>query len=98
MAVVSYWLILLLNSMTTISKRGLKMIEYNGKEYDQRHGGPFDRGTADSWYSRGVRPHYFVAGTHESPLVDRKDMTEEQIADYMAGYEYNEEFGHKKEY
>jgi hypothetical protein len=76
----------------------LKMIEYNGKEYDQRHGGPFDRGTADSWYSRGVRPHYFVTGTHKSPLVDRKDMTEEQIADYMAGYEYNEEFGHKKEY
>ncbi len=74
------------------------MIEYNGKKYNNRHGGPFDRGTADSWYSRGENPHYFVGGTYMSTKVEKADMTEQDLADYMAGYEYNEKFGSKKEY
>ena len=32
--------------------------EYNGKFYDQSHGGPFDRGAADSYYNRGAKPHW----------------------------------------
>lgn len=74
------------------------MIEYNGKKYDNRNGSPFDRGTADSWYSRGVNPHYFVGGTYMSTKVEKADMSEQDLADYMAGYEYNEKFGSKKEY
>ena len=27
------------------------------KTYDKRHGGPFDRGGADSYYRRGMNPH-----------------------------------------
>ena len=33
-------------------------IEYLGKKFDARFGGPFDRGSADSWYSLGIDPHY----------------------------------------
>lgn len=64
--------------------------------YDQRHGGAWDRGTADSWYSRGYNPHYFVGGSYDSPRVDLADMTAEEIAAYTAGYEYNEATGDKK--
>jgi hypothetical protein len=31
--------------------------------YDQRHGGPFDRGSADSYYGRVREPHFYVEGT-----------------------------------
>ena len=30
------------------------------KVYDRRHGGPFDRGGADSYYGRGLDPHYYL--------------------------------------
>ena len=74
------------------------MKEYNGEIYNDRHGGPFDRGIADSWYSREVSPHYFVGGTYMSTKIEEVDMSKKEIADYMAGYEYNENFGSKKEY
>ena len=31
-------------------------IEFDGIDYDARHGGPFDRGSADSYYGRPCRP------------------------------------------
>jgi hypothetical protein len=71
--------------------------EYKGVTYDTtfgsndtRHGGPFDRGSADSYYRRGYSPHYYVGGTHTSPLVPKEEMTKEEIQAYSAGYEYNE--------
>ena len=64
--------------------------------FDTRHGGAFDRGSADSWYSRGIEPHYYVGGTGTSEKIT--DLTEKQIAEYMAGYEYNEMFGGKKDW
>ena len=30
---------------------------FNGKVYDARHGGAFDRGSADSYYHRPRDPH-----------------------------------------
>lgn len=69
---------------------------FKGVEYDNRHGGPFDRGSADSWYDRPANPHYYVGGTSTSPLVDKADMTEEEVKAYFAGFMYNEEFGGKK--
>lgn len=66
--------------------------------YDTRHGGPFDRGSADSYYHRGIEPHYYVGGTGTSDKVEKENMTEEQIADYMAGYEWNEKYGDKKDW
>jgi hypothetical protein len=68
------------------------------KKYDKRHGGPWDRGGADSYYSRGRVPHYYVGGTAQSPMIMEADMTAEEINDYHAGYDWNEEFGGKKDY
>ena len=66
--------------------------------YDKRHGGPYDRGSADSYYGRGCCPHYFKGDTYNSEKVERKDMTEGEIAAYKAGYNDNEEFGDKKDW
>lgn len=71
---------------------------FRGKTYDNRHGGPFDRGSADSWYSRGMNPHYYKGATYDSTRVERDDMTAEEIEQYYAGYEWNEELGGKKEW
>lgn len=68
--------------------------EFNGKTYDARHGGAFDRGSADSWYDRGRNPHYFVGDTHMSARVT--ELTAEEVEEYNAGYDYNEQFGGKK--
>lgn len=67
-------------------------------EYDQRHGGAWDRGSADSYYRRAPRPHYFVGGTYMSEEITEDQMTEAEIAAYWAGYEYNEKMGDFKEY
>ena len=56
---------------------------------DTRHGGPFDRGSADSYYYRRSRePHYFVGGTNRSEKIT--DLTVIEKEAYYAGYEYNE--------
>ena len=60
--------------------------EYNGKTYDGRHGGAFDRGSADSYYGREPDPHYYVGDTSMTPRVTEADMTPEEIQAYMAGY------------
>lgn len=62
------------------------MFEYNGKFYDERHGGPFDRGSADSYYNRPVNPHYFVGDTYMSEQIVPEVGSEEYEA-YMAGYD-----------
>jgi hypothetical protein len=66
--------------------------------YDTRHGGPYDRGSADSWYRRGFNPHYYLGDTYSTPKVEMKDMTAEEITAYAAGYRDNEEGGHHKEW
>lgn len=68
------------------------------KLYDERHGGPFDRGSADSWYGRGMNPHYYTGDTSQSKEVAESAMTEAEILAYHAGYMYNEKFGGKKDY
>ena len=75
----------------------MKFATYRDRDnYDTRHGGPFDRGSADSYYHRGITPHYYVEGTSTSPRIEKVQMTEKEISDYMAGYEWNEQFGDKK--
>jgi hypothetical protein len=54
--------------------------------YDKRHGGPYDRGSADAYYGRECEPHYFTGATYRSTEVLKANMTEEEIAAYMAGY------------
>lgn len=70
--------------------------EFNGKIYIQKHGNPFDRGSADSYYHRPPNPHKYPNGTGHAPMVT--DLTEEEVSEYMAGYAFNEQSGDKKEY
>ena len=67
-------------------------------KYDERHGGAYDRGSADSYYRRGFRPHYFKGGTYMSEEVTEEQMTPAEIAAYTAGYEQNEMEGNFKDY
>lgn len=56
---------------------------------NQRHGGPYDRGRADSYYQRGHRPHYFVGDTYNSQEILLEPGTP-AYDEYMQGYEDNE--------
>ena len=67
-------------------------------KYDQRHGGPWDRGSADSYYRRKFNPHYFKGATYSSDRVDEQHMTAEEIAAYKAGLDQNENEGNYKDY
>ena len=67
-------------------------------KFDQRHGGPYDRGTADSYYGREYWPHFFVGDTHNSRRIDLEQMTAAEITAYTAGYRDNEADGNKKEW
>jgi hypothetical protein len=66
-------------------------------QYDQRHGGAFDRGSADSYYHRGFEPHYYRGDTYGSERVELANMTAEEIVAYTAGFNYNEQHGDKKD-
>jgi hypothetical protein len=66
--------------------------------YDNKHGSPFDRGSADSYYGRIRDPHYYPNGTGNEPRVLAVIMTKEQIEAYHAGYDWNEQYGDKKDY
>lgn len=71
---------------------------WNGVEYDNRHGGPFDRGGMDSYYGRGVRPHYYVEDTMMSDKVEGDSLTKDDLAAYYAGFEHNEDAGDFKDW
>lgn len=72
--------------------------DFEGTTYDGRHGGPFDRGSADSYYRRGYHPHYFVGDTYTSEMVTLAEMTPQEIVEYTAGYNYNERSGDFKDW
>ena len=74
------------------------MKEFNGKMYNDRHGGPFDRGSADSYYQRGCGPHYYTGETGSTNRIVESDMTADEIEQYIAGYDWNEQFGSRKEW
>jgi hypothetical protein len=74
------------------------LIQYNGKYYDARHGGAFDRGSADSWYGRVFNPHKYVGASIMTDLIPSDALTEEEVQAYKAGWDYNEEFGGKKDW
>ena len=67
------------------------MSKPSGEAYSKRHGGPYDRGSADAWYGRPKRPHYFIGGTYETPEIT--DLTPAERAAYLAGY--REQMGRK---
>ena len=72
--------------------------EMTREQYDQRHGGAFDRGSADSWYHRPRQPHFYTEGTGTSERIEQGQMTASEIQAYLAGYQWTEQFGGKKDY
>jgi hypothetical protein len=60
------------------------------------HGCLYDRGSADSYYGRRRDPHYGGVGGDSGKRVDQ--LTADEVAEYQAGYDYNEQFGEKKDY
>ena len=50
------------------------------------HGGPYDRGSADYYYWRECKPHYYKGATGSSERVEEEDMTPEEIKAYLEGY------------
>jgi hypothetical protein len=62
-----------------------------------KHGGAFDRGSADSHYNRPRDPHSYPNGTYNDPKVEALPGSPEYEA-YMLGYDYNEAYGDKKDW
>lgn len=60
----------------------------------ERNGSLFDRGSADSYYNRPRTPHWWPNGTGRGAVV--AELTDAEHKEYMAGYDYNEECGDKK--
>jgi len=71
---------------------------YHGVEFDVRHGGPFDRGAADSYYGRNMEPHYYLGATMASTKIGKDGMTADELAAYYSGYYWNTDNGTFKEY
>ena len=66
-----------------------------GPQFDrEQHGSLFDRGSADSYYGRPRDPHYYPEGSYNGPRVT--NLNQAEIDAYMAGYDYNEQYGDKK--
>jgi hypothetical protein len=61
---------------------------------NKAHGSLFDRGSADSYYGRPCDPHYYPQGSYNGERVT--DLTDEQVKEYLAGYDWNEKHGDKK--
>ena len=69
-------------------------VEHNGRSYTFKHGDPFDRGMSDSYYGRIRGPHKGGVGGNSG--LRNTDLSLREIADYGAGYNYNESTGEKK--
>ena len=65
-------------------------------QFDKRHGGAWDRGSADSYYRRPYSPHKYVAGTGTSERVE--SLSADDLAAYEAGWNYNERLGDFKQW
>ena len=76
----------------------ITLIKFNGKTYEQEHGNAFDRGSADSWYHRPRNPHFYIGDTSSSERINEAQMSPQEVQAYLAGYQWNEQFGGKKDY
>ena len=82
-----------------------KTFTYKDTVYDlthtsenMKHGGPFDRGSADSYYRRGIDVHWWPLGTNKGYRIEIFEMSDDEIKAYHAGYEYNEMLGEYKDW
>jgi len=67
------------------------------KNEDIRHGGPWDRGCADAYYSRPKGAHYYVGATAMSERVECEPGSEAYKA-YVRGYMWQQSTGDRKSY
>jgi hypothetical protein len=65
-------------------------------KYDESHGSPYDRGSADSYYQRARSPHYYPQGSYVGERIT--DLTLEQLEAYNAGFNDNEATQNFKDY
>jgi len=66
-----------------------------GPQFDRKlHGGLFDRGSADSYYGRPQDPHWYPEGSYHGEKIT--DLNETELQEYLAGYDWNEKHGDKK--
>ena len=66
-----------------------------GPQFDRKlHGGLFDRGSADSHYGRPRDPHWYPEGSYHGGKI--AELNSAEIEEYLAGYDYNEQHGDKK--
>ena len=54
---------------------------------EHRHGGPYDRGSADAYYWRPYNPHYYKGASYSTDRVGETDMTPEQVSEYKRGFD-----------
>lgn len=80
-----------INRVAANSKQGIQFDR-------ERHGGLFDRGSADAWYRRTPNPHWYPNGTGNGDRIDEENLNEDEIKEYLAGYEHQVESGEFKEY
>jgi len=66
-------------------------------KYDMRHGGPYDRGSADAYYRRDFDPHYWTGGTGSGQRIKIEEGTPAYDA-YRAGYRDQVDAGDFKEW
>ena len=84
-----------MNTVLTSKERVIQVLR--GPQFDRKlHGGLWDRGSADSYYGRAPDPHWWPEGTGHGDKVTNLNSTE--VDEYMAGYDYNERSGDKKDY
>ena len=62
------------------------------------HGGPYDRGGADSYYRRTGEPHKWPDGTLKGTKVTEEFLSDEERQAYWAGFNENEEEGNFKDW
>ena len=83
--------------MEMVEEKQRVMNILKGWQFDRNsHGSLYDRGSADSYYGRGRDPHYGGVGGNSGDRVMVTDP--ESVAEYNAGYNYNERYGDKKDW
>lgn len=79
----------------TIAEKEKIVQALRGPQFDrERHGSLYDRGRADSYYSRYAQPHWYPQGSYQGEPVT--DLNQAEIAEYQEGYDWNELHGDKK--
>lgn len=65
---------------------------------NKNHGSPWDRGAADNCYRRPRNPHKGGIGGDTGARITLEDLSEQDVYEYHAGYDWNELYGDKKDY